>query len=134
MKDCESLLKLFRDYEEVSGQVINLDKSSVFFSKNTPLSVRDQLAALLSIPHVGCQNKYLGLPAVVNRSKKETFNFVKDKVLQKLQHWKRALLLASGREVLIKAVATVVPLYTLSCFKLPETLLEDIQKSIMQFF
>ncbi|QHO05742.1 putative mitochondrial protein [Arachis hypogaea] len=111
-----------------------MDKSSIFFSKNTPLPIRDQLAAILQVPHVGNQNKYLGLPAIVQRSKRATFHYIKDKVNQKLQHWKRSLLSPSGREVLIKAVATAVPLYTLSCFKLPETLLNELQRAMLQFW
>ncbi|XP_020967467.1 uncharacterized protein LOC110266792 [Arachis ipaensis] len=121
------ILRTLRNYEEISGQVVNMDKSSVFFSKNTLLPIRDQIATILQVPHVGNQNKYLGLPAIVQRSKRATFNYIKEKVNQKLQHWKRALLSPSEREVLIKAMATAVPLYTLSCFKLHETLLDELQ-------
>ncbi|XP_016177721.1 uncharacterized protein LOC107620010 [Arachis ipaensis] len=132
--DCQNLLSILQVYEQVSGQVVNLDKSSVFFSNNTPIQTRDRLAEILQVPHVGNQNKYLGLPSVVQRSKRVTFNYIRNKVNKKLQHWKRALLFSSGREVLIKAVATAVPLYTLSCFKLPDTLMEDIQCFMLNFW
>ena len=80
----------------------------------------------MKISHVGAQDKYLGLPSTVHRSKKATFAYVKDKVSKKLQSWKRNLLLAGGRETLIKAVGTTIPIYSLACFKLPESFLEEL--------
>ena len=45
-----------------------------------------------------------------------TFSYIKDKVAKKLAHWKRSILLASGKEVLIKDVGTMIPIYSLGCF------------------
>ena len=63
-----------------------------------PQQIRIQLANLLQVSHIGTQDKYLGLPTIVQRSKKETFSSIKEKVNQKLSHWKRSLLSSSGRE------------------------------------
>ncbi|KAL4320443.1 hypothetical protein AHAS_Ahas14G0011000 [Arachis hypogaea] len=120
-------------YGSLSGQIINFSKSAVFFSKNTPLAIKEEIATFLRVPNIGAQDKYLGLPSIVNRSKCQTFAYVKDKVSKKLQDWKHQLLSASGREILIKAVGCAIPIYTLSCFKLPESLLDDIHKMMMQF-
>ena len=89
---------------------------------------------MVGVFYIGGQDRYLGLPSVIHRSKKTTFKFILDKVSKKLAHWKRSLLSASGKKVLKKAIRTVMPIYTLSCFKLPDSLLDDIHKLMMQFW
>nr|XP_025661966.1 uncharacterized protein LOC112757626 [Arachis hypogaea] len=132
--NCFNLSQILQLYGRLSGQQINFSKSAVFFSKNTPLPIRTEIAASLEVPNIGTQDKYLGLPSIVHRSKKETFAFIKEKVAKKLLHWKKSFLSASGREVLIKAVDSAIPIYTLGCFKLPDTLLDELHRMMMQFW
>ena len=66
--------------------------------------------------------------------KKGDFNFIKDKVAKKLCHWKRDLLSVSGKEVLIKAVGIAIPIYSFGCFRLPDSLLDEIHKMIVNFW
>ncbi|XP_057723427.1 uncharacterized protein LOC130939336 [Arachis stenosperma] len=117
-----------------SGQQVNLAKSAIFFSNNTPTSVRTQLAEALNINHIEAQDKYLDLPSIVSKSKKATFSFVKEKVRNKVQGWKRSLLSAGGRQVLLKAVGEAISIYTLSCFRLPDSLISDIHSILTQFW
>ena len=48
--------------------------------------------------------------------------------------WKEKLLSSAGKEILIKAVAQAVPSYTMSCFKLPDTLCEELTGMVRQFW
>lgn len=48
--------------------------------------------------------KYLGLPPMLGRSKKHSFNDIQDRIWKRLQGWKEKLLSQVGHEVLIKAV------------------------------
>jgi len=77
--------------------------------------------------------KYLGLPSFIGRSKKQVFAVLKERVGQKLKGWKGKLLSMGGKEILIKAVAQAIPIYTMSCFQLPQGLREDME-SIMRSF
>ena len=52
----------------------------------------------------------------------------------KLAGWKEKLLSSAGKEILIKAVAQAVPSYTMSCFKLPDTLCEELTGMVRQFW
>ena len=77
---------------------------------------------------------YLGLPSLVGRSKRNTFTQLKQRVSNKLAGWKEKLLSSAGKEVLIKAVAQAVLSYTMSCFKLPNTLCDELIGMVRQFW
>ncbi|XP_075643888.1 uncharacterized protein LOC142615057 [Castanea sativa] len=73
--------------------------------------------------------------AVVNwKSKRNTFAQLKQRVANKLPGWKEKLLSNAGKEVFIKAVVQAVPSYTMSCFKLPNTLCEELTAMVRQFW
>ena len=78
--------------------------------------------------------KYLGVPSLVGRNKKNTFNSIKDKLRKKLAGWKGKLLSKAGKEVLIKVVAQAILTYTMSVFKLPKSLCEDLTSMIRNFW
>ena len=69
----------------------------------------------------------------MGRSKRNTFNDLKDKLGNKLSCWKEKLLSNAGKEILIKLVAQAIPSYTMSCFKLPNALCDDIASLVRQF-
>ena len=78
--------------------------------------------------------EYLGLPALVGRYKKASFDHLKQRVWKKLQGWEGKLLSQAGREVIIKAVIQAIPTYTMSCFKLPIMLCHDIESLVRKFW
>ena len=49
--------------------------------------------------------KYLGLPSLVGRRKRNTFNDIKEKLSKKLAGWKEKVLSKARKEILIKVVA-----------------------------
>ena len=74
----KELMYLLKRYEEGSGQIIILEKSSVFFSKNMSSVKQDDICKELGKIQKVSQGKYLGLPMVVTRTKEQVFGFVKD--------------------------------------------------------
>ena len=76
----------------------------------------------------------LGLPSLVGKSKRNTFAQLKQEVANKLMGWKEKLLSNTRKEVLIKVIAQAVPSYTMSCFKLPNTLCEELTRMVRQFW
>jgi hypothetical protein len=61
---------------------------------------------------------FLGLPALIGKSKAQAFRSIKEKVGQKLTNWKVKFISQAGKEVLFKAVVQVVPTYSMSVFML----------------
>ena len=121
-------------YERGSGQKINRDKTNVFFSTNTSHDVQVRIQQILGVPSIRHFGKYLGLPALVGKAKKQSFIYIKERVWKKLQGWKEKLLSQAIREVLIKSVIQAIPMYTMSCFKLPKGLIKELEVLIHKFW
>ena len=70
----------------------------------------------------------------MGKNKRNTFNDVKEKISKKLAGWKEKLLSKASKEVLIKAVAQAIPTYTMSYFKIPDSLCDDLTSMIRNFW
>ena len=71
---------------------------------------------------------------LVRRNKRNSFNSIKEKLAKKLLGWKEKLLSKAGKEILIKAVAQTIPTYMMSCFKLLDTLCDELTSLIRNFW
>lgn len=110
-EDCDALQKVLNTYELASGQQLNRAKTSLFFSPNTDVGLQEDIKARFGAQVIKQHEKYLGLPSLVGRNKKNTFRDIKEKLAKKLAGWKEKLLSKAGKEVLIKAVAQAIPTY-----------------------
>jgi hypothetical protein len=71
---------------------------------------------------------------MVGRSKKATFNFIKDRIWRKINSWSSKCLSKAGREVLIKLVLQAIPSYVMSIFLIPDSLIDEIEKMMNSFW
>jgi len=121
-------------YEQASGQAINFQKSAIFFSRNVPQDKQNNITNILEVQAVLGTGKYHGLPSMIGRSKKATFNFIKDRIWKRINSWSSKNLSKAGREVLIKSVLQSIPTYFMSIFSLPSTLCDEIEKMLNSFW
>jgi len=133
-KGARSLQHILELYEEVSGQMINKDKTSIMFSPNTPQQIRNLILSELGITSIANNEKYLGLPVYIGKSKKRTFEYIKQRVWIQIQGWQEKLLSKAGKEIMIKAVAQAIPTYAMSCFDLTKGLCEEISSIIARYW
>ena len=105
LEECATLQQILSVYESMSGQQLNRNKTALFFSRNTPRPIQEEIKRRFGAPVIRQHEKYLGLPSLVGRSKRNTFNDLKDKLGNKLSGWKEKLLSSAGKEILIKSVA-----------------------------
>uniref|UniRef100_A0A2N9HR00 RRM domain-containing protein n=1 Tax=Fagus sylvatica TaxID=28930 RepID=A0A2N9HR00_FAGSY len=131
---CEKIQSILGHYERASGQQVNRDKTSIFFSKAIPTPTQNAIKESLNVPIIRQYEKYLGLPSLIGRNRAESFTQIKERVWHKLKGWKEKLLSQAGREVLIKAVAQAIPAYSMSCFRLPIKLCKDLEAMIRKFW
>ena len=133
-EECSKVLELLSVYEEVSGQKLNREKTSLFFSKAVTEANCQIIKGILGVREIHHYEKYLGLPSLTRRRKNPSFNYIKERVWRKLQGWEGKLLSQAGKEVLIKAVIQAIPTYAMSCFKLPLGLCNEIEVMVIKFW
>ncbi|XP_058725646.1 uncharacterized protein LOC131596933 [Vicia villosa] len=119
--EADRILYLLQRYQKAPGQMVNIDKSGVSFSGNVSEYSKEVIRRKLGFKCVNTHTKYLGLPVVFGRSKKEVFALVLDKAWKKVKGWKEGFLSKAGKEVLIKAVAQTIPTYIMSCYKIQDS-------------
>ena len=71
------------------------------------------------------QDHYLGLPLLFGRSKAKELRSIKE-VCSKMQNWKGRLLSQAERAIMIQVVGQAIPLYAMSCFKLPKGFVHEL--------
>ncbi|XP_048596484.1 uncharacterized mitochondrial protein AtMg00310-like [Brassica napus] len=89
---------------------------------------------LLGIHNIGGIGKYLGLPEQFGSKKSEMFAYIIDKVKKVTQGWKQRHLSHGGKEILLKAVAMAMPIYSMNIFKLPKEVCEEINGILARFW
>lgn len=89
VEDCTNLKKLFGCYERASRQIVNLAKSSMFFSSGTKLEYAAAIRQIFQLKVVSKHKKYLGLPSTIGRRTKSFFNELKLKVLSTISSWRK---------------------------------------------
>ena len=85
LQDCNTIMEILRRYERASGQQINQDKTTIFFSASTSLVVQKDIQEALHLPVIKQYEIYLGLPSLVGRSKSTSFVQLKERLWRKVQ-------------------------------------------------
>ncbi|GMI89666.1 hypothetical protein HRI_002635900 [Hibiscus trionum] len=72
---------------ELIGQLINFDKSWIFFSSNVASYVMEDLKDVFGVNSCTNLERYLGLPAIVGRNKRKAFTNLRDKMNSHTMSW-----------------------------------------------
>ncbi|KAA3462787.1 reverse transcriptase [Gossypium australe] len=112
-KGARMLKDLLKVYEECSGQRVNYDKSLIFYSTNTNDESKEAVLRLLGVRSSTSPEKYLGLPNLVGRRKKEAFQNLVDRITARIDNWSSRLLSLGGKEIFIKAVLQAIPTFAI---------------------
>ncbi|KAL9667000.1 hypothetical protein QQ045_001345 [Rhodiola kirilowii] len=121
-------------YGKVTGLHVNFEKSEIMLSKNASPEFIDHIRQLMGVKVVQSHTKYLGLPTVVSRCRTQTMQGIIDKMRNKTRSWQSVMLSQGGRQVLIQSVLHAIPQYWLSCFLLPEKVINQIHSMINNFW
>lgn len=126
VQECGVMKNVLDTYSTALGQ-INFAKSAVCFSSNVQSMVRTEVVQCLGVSEGDTTGRYLGLPSLVGKRKKEILGFLKDRILAKVRSWNAKFLSRVGREVLLKNVIQAMPSYAMMVFLLPVGLCKEIE-------
>ncbi|CAN0926384.1 LINE-1 reverse transcriptase homolog [Linum grandiflorum] len=128
------LRRAFDIYESASGQSINFAKSGAFFSPNVDNMLEVGLRHILGITQRLDTSRYLGMPSMIGRKKKNVFGYLKQRVRKRIQNWQGKPISKGVCEVLIKSVLQALPTYCMNVFLLPITLAEELERMLNSFW
>lgn len=102
-----------------SRQKINFSKSKLFFSKNVPLATQECLTSALNIRKATNFSKYMWFHLTNNSPKGKDYQFIINKMNNKLTGWKAKTLNMAGRTTLIHSILATIPNYSIQNNLLP---------------
>lgn len=89
---------------------------------------------MLKMEEMKSDAKYLGIPSCWGKSKSETYGYLVERAVKKMQGWKAKELSYGGREIMIKSVVQAIPSYVMSCFLLPIQFCNKVNSHIRRFW
>jgi hypothetical protein len=113
---------------------VNLQKTSLFFSRNTTLARKEEIVRLSEISEASRLDTYLGVPAWIGKNKGQAFKEIVERVRKKLSDWKVKFLSQARKEILLKAVVQAIPTYAMSVFQLPNSLCLELNRMMQNFW
>ncbi|CAN6584292.1 unnamed protein product [Malus baccata var. baccata] len=134
VEDAKGVRDILNSYAAGLGQMINMNKSSIFYGAKVKKREKKLIEATLNIQSRMGFGKYLGLQADFGISKKAVFEDVRERLEVRMVGWAEQFLSQAGKEVLIKSVAMDMPNHAMSCFKLPIGVCKDIEKAIRSYW
>ncbi|KAM2283227.1 hypothetical protein ACFXTI_032365 [Malus domestica] len=99
-----------------------------------PPSPRVKFAQIIGVNCVDRHEKYLGVPTIVGRNCSLHFGYIKDRLEKWLHSWKRKLMSAAGKDLLVKTIAQAILIYTISTFLLLKFFYDDLNDMIAKYF
>lgn len=132
--EATSMKNILMRYEKLSGQAINLRKSSVAFSPNIRDAERARVCAILQVNEVPAPGNYLGMPTYIGRQKSRTFGFLTERVSNKLQGWGNKPISKGGKMVLLKTAAQSIPNFWMTLFQILSEVCTRVQRLMNAFW
>jgi hypothetical protein len=125
---------ILESYRQGSGQLVNKEKSAVFFSGNCTDEMKQAVHSATGVNSEALGEKYLGLPTALVRSTDSEFEHIITKMRKLVRGWTPKTMSSAAREVLVKAICQAIPTYSMSCFRLSKKLCKKITNCVARFW
>ncbi|XP_026417238.1 uncharacterized protein LOC113312716 [Papaver somniferum] len=126
MHNIAGIMNNLNYFGSVSGQMLNLDKSNVYFSHNLSPSSREIIARELKMTKMKDSDTYLGVTLLIGRNKTKSFKPLIQFFGSRLKTWKGKTMNHSARTVMVKHVLNALPTYQMGCFRIPKTKIDQM--------
>lgn len=131
-QNLHSLMDLFRRYGEVSGQVINPNKST-FYSGGLSANRQAGIANALGFSVGKLPFTYLGVPLFQGKPRRVHLQPIADRIKSKLAGWKASLLSIMRRVQLVKSIIHSMLIYSFHVYAWPVSLVKQVDNWTRNF-
>ncbi|CAM8948837.1 unnamed protein product [Rhodiola kirilowii] len=121
-------------FELLSGQQLNYEKSEMFFGKNVEATYAELLCNYLGVKRGQILSKYLGMPILFNKNKSAVFRELEEKSWKRVHGWKEQWLSSAGKEILLKSILQALPVFVMSCFRLPSEVCKKLASILFTYW
>ncbi|WRX16202.1 Reverse transcriptase domain - like 10 [Theobroma cacao] len=129
----QKVLTFLQEYEQISGQKLNPNKSN-FITSNSVSSSRCQIIAQATgFQQTKLPITYLGAPLHKGPKKVLLFDSLINKIRDRITGWENKVLSPGGRITLLRSVLSSMPIYLLQVIKPPVTVIERIERIFNSF-
>jgi hypothetical protein len=114
-QEATTMRTILNHFCATSGQVPNLQKSAILFSKNVDTNTRNIIKNIFPVPDLHPHTKHLGHPIIFNHNdRNRAYNFILNKFMAKLTTVRANKLNHVGRLTYIQSVLSSIPVYYMS--------------------
>ncbi|KAK3183586.1 hypothetical protein Dsin_030872 [Dipteronia sinensis] len=128
----KNIMGAFEVYGNISGQLVNWGKSSIYFGSSVSQSLID-CSPWLVCRLVSCLSFTWGSQLFRGKPKKSVLQPITDEILSKFAKWKGKALSLAGRATLIKSVITGSFVHSFMIYKWHSSLLRLVNRKLRNF-
>ena len=131
-ESCRIVKDAIAEFSSYSGLMVNLDKSSLF-TAGINMDGIQEISSILGIQHGHPPFKYLGVPLITTRLKKEDCQILVDRITMRVRCWTNKFLSFAGRLLLVKTVIFSIQVYWACTFILPKSIIKKIEQVMKNY-
>lgn len=124
----------FSIYKRLTGQRVNKSKSDIHFPTRFNCRLRHSICQILGLRAGTFPFSYLGISISPKRLYLPTFANLLNKTEKLLSFWNHSYISMAGKTILINSILMSTPVYYLSVYPVPDTILNGITKAARRFF
>ncbi|PKI39344.1 hypothetical protein CRG98_040210 [Punica granatum] len=117
----------------VSREKVSASKTVIYFSQNVEADLRERICTISSFGMSSTLGRYLGVPIVHGRLRREHFEQVVSRVQDKINGWTARTLSMAGRITLAKSMIQAIPSFTMQVMRLPANVCEQLHRHCCDF-
>ena len=127
-------MKTIREYELVSDQRVNKDKSFFMVTTNTNQDIIETIRYETGFGIQYSPINYLGCPLYIGGQRIIYFSGMVEKIIKRIAGWQAKILNFGGKVTLVKHLLQSIPIHMLAVVSPPKTTLKHIKRVIADFF
>ena len=132
-KNYDAVIEVLNNFCNLTSQKVNPGKSKILFSPNVSRRQKRFICRKMGMTSTKNLSRYLGFPLLTQGRSGDAYNFIVERVQNKLVGWRTKLLSRAGKLVLVRSAASPIAEYFMQCQALPTKVCEAVDKTIRDF-